>query len=935
MASLWYGSDEVGEFHPVVERCLNKALEMSGLSGKYEVRHHFGDYTSGIPDFCVLDRVTKDFVCVIEVKRTMTDVFSKDSGLQARGYVEELYPLRWRPRYHPYFCVTNIEMTQFYSLRQRASLIGCLLTGSPHDSGHLIDQQEECIENFTRMFAGFFKTMDKLVEPDFSKHLEAISESFNDTFYDIAKILGVNLVRMDRLIRANQEIKQSILYELLRFAFYYYIRESYEMAKSRSASYFKDFDVEGLTDLQLISVIQSNFEKAMEIDFSDILKDYPSNDAIIPTGLLENKDLCLVFNTFIQTLRDNAQQGIQKNHNLDHFVSLLTSEVYDKEEMHMSGKIMSDEVLSDILADFSIESEKDLVVDPCCGDGNLLTASYNKLLEMNKRNKGRYDHNSILKQIYGIEIDPNLVQLAAFKLICRNLDDVTKETSTNLLASDLFDTHEKEKFDALVMNPPFLRNEDVPEETKQRYLANIERCTGKTSFIRDVRQPNLYFYFVEKAVSMLKEDGRASIILMTKFLNNKDGKFLKQFLLPNLDAVISYPPSFFEGFRVTTCIILLSKKRDMGGKISFLKVIDTDILSKTEEVKSILQGEGDASDPRYSIVSIDKGMLRPEDNWRIFLIDPENKFERLESLSILKPLESFFGTVKRGGADNLGGSRLIYPFSRNNPLIEDAAQIEPEFLGFGMQVNKLRKGRRKFILERRCLEAQKGLMVPGQYDGSTANGLSSAYASKTGLNNYYDKAITTVINGDQVKWDQIVNSASRSIVRPKIFLPRADRTKHSVFYNPFRDKDVLVSTNFFYLDDFINYNTSIPIEDQLKFVTAWLLSSFGQIQFEMHANNQEGMRKIEGGMIEKLKIPDLQQMTGEEISKVVRRFEELNNTDKDVSGIEEGHNPRHDLDLAIGEMMFSRDRLGFGDATSLVKFFEDFLTELVMDRVNQ
>lgn len=934
MVNLWRGADEVKDFHPVVEDCLDKALKNAGLEDRYEIKHHLGIFTSGIPDFCVLDKVTGDFVCIIEVKKKPSDVFFRGSNLQAKGYVEELYPLRWKANYYPYFCVTNIEFTQFYSLRKNASLVGCLLTGSPHDSG-LLTRQEECIENFIQMFTDFFIRMEKRTEPEFSKHLEAISESFNETFYDIAKILGVNLARMNRLVSADQKVRQSILYELLRFAFYYYIRETYSMKKDESVSYFNDFGVEGLSNLEMISLIHSNFEKAMEIDFSDILKDFPSTDAIIPTRLSESEELGVVFNAFIQTLRDNAHQGIQRNYNLDHFVSLLTSEVYDKEEMHMSGKIMSDEVLSNILADLAISRSSGLVTDPCCGDGNLLTASYKRLVELEGKNGGSSSHNELLGRLHGIEIDPNLIQLAAFKLICRNLDEVDKSTSTNLQTNDLFSTEERNKFDSLVMNPPFLRNEDVPADIKSRYLANIEACTGGRSFIRNVRQPNLYFYFVEKAVSMLKEDGKASIILMTKFLNNKDGEHLKRYLLPYIEAIIAYTPSFFEGFRVTTCIIVLSKTPDPDGTVSFLKVIDTDILSNTDEVKKLIQAKKNVSDTKYSLVVADKKSLKPEANWRAFLIDPEGKFHVMESLRFLKPLETFFGTVKRGQADNVGGSSLIFPLSSNNPLSDYVAHIEPEFLGFGMQVNKIHGGRRKFILEKDCLETQKGLMVPEPFDEDTAHGLAGKYSHKTGLDEYYRRALDTVIKKRKVRWDKVVNCAYRSEVRPNIFLPRADRVKHSVYYNPFKDQDILVSTNFFYLDDFVNYNPEIPVEDQLKFITAWLLSSFGQIQFEMHANNQEGMRKIEGGMIRKLRIPDLKEISPEEISEVIGTFEKLNRLDKDVSGLEGTDNPRKDLDQAIGRMIFRRNRLNFEDPDSLTEFFENFLMELVMDRVNQ
>ena len=66
---IWYGSDEVGEFHPVVEKGLKEALKNSNLEKNYEIIHHFGKHTSGIPDFVIVDKKTKDYILIIEVKK--------------------------------------------------------------------------------------------------------------------------------------------------------------------------------------------------------------------------------------------------------------------------------------------------------------------------------------------------------------------------------------------------------------------------------------------------------------------------------------------------------------------------------------------------------------------------------------------------------------------------------------------------------------------------------------------------------------------------------------------------------------------------------------------------------------------------------------------------------------------------------------------------
>jgi hypothetical protein len=45
---------------------------------------------------------------------------------------------------------------------------------------------------------------------------------------------------------------------------------------------------------------------------------------------------------------------------------------------------------------------------------------------------------------------------------------------------------------------------------------------------------------------------RQELSLMTKFLNNEDGEYLKQFISDKVEAIISYPRKYFQEFIVTT-----------------------------------------------------------------------------------------------------------------------------------------------------------------------------------------------------------------------------------------------------------------------------------------------------------------------------------------------------------------------------------------------
>lgn len=116
------------------------------------------------------------------------------------------------------------------------------------------------------------------------------------------------------------------------------------------------------------------------------------------------------------------------------------------------------------------------------------------------------------------------------------------------------------------------------------------------------------------------------------------------------------------------------------------------------------------------------------------------------------------------------------------------------------------------------------------------------------------------------------------------------------------------------------------------FIVAYLNSSFGQLQFEIHCGNHEGLRKIEQHTINKFKIIDPRLVTIEEMKNVVDQFILLNERNTSFSGDEGINTIRRDLDLAIAEIIYANDDLGFDSVELLVNEYEYFLKDLVEDR---
>ncbi len=915
MINLWYNSDEVTGFHPVVETAINNAITNCGYDSLLELEHHPTIPNSTIiPDFAIKLKSSNRYIFVIEVKKTARDVTSQRFQNQSRSYVSDFSPY-WEPNYPKYFCLTNIEELILFADRQ-GPISTCILKGNPKSHTRFNPQTRDATQTsieFQATFEQLLPIIYNRTQPDWDNNWQPIIDSFYQNFQSVSSSLTHSKELSDELS----------LYELFRLLAFTYLKDYYNQTSNPNQSYFRTFPPASDNLQNFKRKLSNNYNRVLQLDFNQVFSNHPnSTDRIFPENF--SASILQYFKNTVQALNNFGSQAVSDNPLPEYIFNLLTSKVYDKQTLHKKGKIMSDTELSILLATVTIENADSIVIDPCSGDGALLDAAYDYLNILNlSNNRVAKSHNQLLNQVSGIEYDPFLAQLATFRLVSKNLSGVDSSTNANIQTGNTFTNPNSSGFDVLLMNPPFLRNDnpDAPITIADKTLMNNAiTINGQTNFVTLASQPNLYLYFVNYTWHYLNAQGRAGLILMAKFLNNEEGKHLKQFILDKVDSIILYPRNYFEDFKVTTVITVLSKQPTT--EIKFLRIINPDLLSRPDDIKDILSSNNTTIINSDYTLKITNRNINASDNWKMYFNDPEDKFRNLNSLSFLEPLETFFITKKRGGAENSGGSTIIFPDFNESPY----SGINNSNKGYGI---KNSRSARKLILDQSNLEEEPAIHFPSRYDDTSNNGLEVIHQSDTSLNAVFNTNNTP----NPLRWKRIVNAAYRNKVSFDILIPRAERTKHSCYYNSI-SAPVVLTTNFFYLSDFQNGNTnsSICLENQIKFITAYLNSCFGQIQFEIHSNNQEGMRKLEGFHINELKVPDLRQLTKTEIDTTVTAFENLSAQNVTISGDEGLSTPRRKLDEVIANIIFNKNNLGFSSSIQLTNFFELFLADLVEDR---
>lgn len=210
-----------------------------------------------------------------------------------------------------------------------------------------------------------------------------------------------------------------------------------------------------------------------------------------------------------------------------------------------SGEFYTPRAVTDFMAKMIEPKIGETMADLACGTGGFITSW---LKELHQKVETVADEEVYSSSIYGIEKKQFPYMLAVTNMLLHDLD-VPQIYHDNTLLRDVLDYTDDDKFDVILMNPPY---------------GGSEKADVKSHFPSDLASSETADLFMSVIMYRLKEKGRAAVILPDGFLFGTDNakvnikkKLLHEF---NLHTIIRLPSSVFSPYTsITTNILFFDK----------------------------------------------------------------------------------------------------------------------------------------------------------------------------------------------------------------------------------------------------------------------------------------------------------------------------------------------------------------------------------------
>ena len=286
----------------------------------------------------------------------------------------------------------------------------------------------------------------------------------------------------------------------------------------------------------------------------------------------------------------------------------MTQPSYQK----LRGGYYTPEPIADFLTSWAIRSATDEVLEPSCGDGNILTAAARRLIGHGA------DVATLNQQLHGVELDSQ----EAAKAVQRLRDLGLPLSSNNTIHVGDFFAHcqrylfgekvltltlkERRRFDAVIGNPPFIRYQHFPEAHRQIAFSMMQQAG-----LRPNRLTNAWLPFLVVGSLLLKEDGRLAMVIPAELFQVNYAAEVRQFLSDYFSRVtlVTFRQLVFENIQQEVILLLAERNHNPNSGIRAVE------LDGIEDLAMLTAAELD-------VVAL-KPMDHSTEKWTQYFLDPE------------------------------------------------------------------------------------------------------------------------------------------------------------------------------------------------------------------------------------------------------------------------------------------------------------------------
>jgi methylase of polypeptide subunit release factors len=254
-------------------------------------------------------------------------------------------------------------------------------------------------------------------------------------------------------------------------------------------------------------------------------------------------------------------------------VGRIFQKLIGPEERHRYGQHFTGDDVVDLINVFCIHDARDTVLDPACGSGSFLVRAYYRKQHLDRDRP----HRELLGELFGCDIALYPAHLATLNLAAREIND--EANYPRIVRRNFFDFVPGQPFcqapdpgqpaghvpqmlpllDAVVGNPPYVRQEKVEKRDKARFG---QICRDAWPGLQLSGRADLHCYFWPAAARLLKPEGYFGFLTSSSWLDVEYGFALQGWLLRHfriLAIMESAAEPWFEDARVKTCVTILQR----------------------------------------------------------------------------------------------------------------------------------------------------------------------------------------------------------------------------------------------------------------------------------------------------------------------------------------------------------------------------------------